>query len=234
MKNAEKQRAALAELDDVAVADYLLSNPDFFTRNSHLVERMQIPHPVRNAVSLVEWYMARARHRITSLEDTISQSMVQANANQTLFSSLLKLQSRLSAADSLQDLLNRLNRWARDLGLSGASVRLFPDRWHIGAPSNITHLSLNRTAFEPLRIQRLRDEHHYLGPLHGPELLVMLPQAKAVGSVAMSLMGTYGDVGVLMFTSGDPLHYQSGQGTQLLQELAIMLPELLERWIERR
>ncbi|MGL5700500.1 MAG: DUF484 family protein, partial [Kluyvera sp.] len=27
--------------------------------------------------------------------------------------------------------------------------------------------------------------------------------------------------------------YQAGQGTQLLQEIALMLPGLLERWIER-
>jgi uncharacterized protein YigA (DUF484 family) len=37
----------------------------------------------------------------------------------------------------------------------------------------------------------------------------------------------------MLFTSRDPHHYQQGQGTQLLQEIAQMLPELLERWIER-
>ena len=49
----------------------------------------------------------------------------------------------------------------------------------------------------------------------------------------MSLMGRDGDLGVMLFTSRDPQHYQQGQGTQLLQEIAQMLPELLERWIER-
>lgn len=76
-------------------------------------------------------------------------------------------------------------------------------------------------------------ENHYLGPLNGPELLVVLPEAKAIGSVAMSLMGRDGDLGVMLFTSRDPQHYLQGQGTQLLQEIAQMLPELLERWIER-
>ncbi|MBF4211509.1 DUF484 family protein, partial [Pseudomonas donghuensis] len=109
----------------------------------------------------------------------------------------------------------------------------FPDRWRIGAPSGFTHLALSRQAFEPLRIQRLGHEHHYLGPLNGPELLVVLPEAKAIGSVAMSLMGRDGDLGVMLFTSRDAHHYEQGQGTQLLQEIALMLPELLERWIER-
>ena len=42
-----------------------------------------------------------------------------------------------------------------------------------------------------------------------------------------------GDLGVILFTSRDAHHYEQGQGTHLLQEIALMLPELLERWIER-
>lgn len=74
----------------------------------------------------------------------------------------------------------RFHRWARELGLAGATVRLFPDRWRLGAPSSYTHLALSRQAFEPLRIQRLGQEQHYLGTLNGPELLVVLPEAKAI------------------------------------------------------
>ena len=49
----------------------------------------------------------------------------------------------------------------------------------------------------------------------------------------MSMMGSDGDLGVILFSSRDPHHYQPGQGTQLLQEIALMMPGLLERWIER-
>lgn len=234
MKNAEEQQETLAALDDSAVCDYLLQHPEFFIRNARLVEQIQIPHPVRGSVSLVEWHMARARHKIQALEGDVSLLIEQASANESLFSGLLKLQSRLAAADSLHDMLNRLHRWARELGLAGAHIRLFPERWRIGAPSDFTHLALNRQSFEPLRIQRFGNVRHYLGPLNGPELLMMLPQAKAIGSVAMSLMGQHGDLGVLIFTSRDPQHYQADQGTQLLEELSLMLPTLLERWIECR
>ncbi|STI82364.1 conserved protein, DUF484 family [Escherichia coli] len=119
-------------------------------------------------------------------------------------------------------MLMRFHRWARDLGLAGASLRLFPDRWRLGAPSNHTHLALSRQSFEPLRIQRLGQEQHYLGPLNGPELLVVLPEAKAVGSVAMSMLGSDADLGVVLFTSRDASHYQQGQGTQLLHEIALI------------
>lgn len=234
MKQPEEElQETLTELDDRAVVDYLRHHPEFFIRNAHAVEAMRVPHPVRGTVSLVEWHMARARNHINVLEENMTLLMEQTHANESLFYRLLHLQSRLVAADSLDEMLVRFHRWARDLGLAGATLRLFPDRWRLGAPSRYTHLALNRQAFEPLRIQRLGQSQHYLGPLNGPELLVVLPEAKAVGSVAMSMMGSDGDLGVILFSSRDPHHYQPGQGTQLLQEIALMLPELLERWIKR-
>lgn len=229
----EELQETLTEMDDRAVVDYLLRHPDFFIRNARVVEEMRVPHPVRGTVSLVEWHMARARNHINHLEENISLLMEQATSNEGLFYRLLHLQSRLASASSLDEFLLRLHRWARELGLAGATLRLFPDRWRIGPPSGFTHLALSRQAFEPLRIQRMGQENHYLGQLNGPELLLVLPEAKAIGSVAMSLMGRDGELGVMLFTSRDPHHYQQGQGTQLLQEIAQMLPELLERWIER-
>ena len=229
----EELQEMLTELEDQTVADYLVRHPDFFIRNARLVEQMRVPHAVRDTVSLVEWHMARSRNHINALEENMTLLMEQASANEGLFYRLLRLQSRLASAPSLDEMLNRLHRWARDLGLAGATVRLFPDRWRLGAPSRYTHLSLSRQAFEPLRIQRLGHQHHYLGSLNGPELLLLLPEAKAIGSVAMSLMGQDGSLGVVLFSSRDPHHYQHGQGTQLLEEIAQMLPDLLERWIAR-
>ena len=229
----EELQETLTELDDRAVVDYLIKNPEFFIRNARAVEAIRVPHPVRGTVSLVEWHMARARNHINVLEENMSLLMAQATANESLFQRLFDLQTRLAAADSLDEMLNRFHRWARELGLAGATVRLFPDSWRLGAPSKFTHLAISRQAFEPIRIQRLGQQRHYLGPLNGPELLVALPEAKAVGSVAMSLLGGDEAPGVMLFSSRDPQHYQQGQGTQLLQEIASMLPGLLERWIER-
>ncbi|WP_048997780.1 DUF484 domain-containing protein [Klebsiella pneumoniae] len=229
----EEQQEVASALNDRAVVDYLLQHPEFFIRNAAQVEHLRVPHPVRGTISLVEWHMMRARNHIHVLEENMSLLMEQAVANESLFQRLLQLQTRLAAAESLDDMLNRLHRWARELGLAGATVRLFPDCWRLGAPSKFTHLALNRQAFEPIRIQRLGQARHYLGPLNGPELLVVLPEAKAIGSVAISLLGGDNAPGVMLFNSRDAQHYQPGQGTQLLQEIAQMLPGLLERWIER-
>lgn len=228
-----QQDGNVALPDDTSVSDYLLQNPDFFIRNARQVEQMIVPHPIRGTVSLVEWQLSRQRNHIHQLEEEITLLMEQASANQQLFERLLALQSSLATASSLHEMLQRLNLWARQLGLAGANIRLFSECWRIGAPSDFTQLALSRQTFEPVRIQRLGKENHYLGSLNGPELLLLLPRAKAVGSVAMSLLGERGDLGVLIFSSRDSQHYQKGMGTLLLQHLSVMLPALLVRWIER-
>lgn len=60
--------------------------------------------------------MMRARNHIHVLEENMSLLMEQAVANESLFQRLLQLQTRLAAAESLDDMLNRLHRWARELG----------------------------------------------------------------------------------------------------------------------
>lgn len=72
MKNYEEQALAGIELDDDAVMQYLLQNPDFFIRNARLVEQMHIPHPVRGSVSLVEWQLGRQRNQIVQPFVTIA------------------------------------------------------------------------------------------------------------------------------------------------------------------
>lgn len=230
----QKKRDNQSALDDRTVSDYLLQHPDFFIRNAEQMAQLRVPHPVRGSVSLVEWHMARARHQINELEQGIRSLVENANTNQHLFYRLLKLQAWLACASSLQDMLQRLQQWAREMKLAQAGVRLFSDAWYLEPPLNLPHLALNRQAFEAVRLRRFANSRHYLGTLSGTELLLLLPQSKTTGSVALTLLGNNADLGVLIFTSRDPQHYQPNQGTQLLQELALLLPDTLQRWLERK
>lgn len=231
--NHDSDLISAIKLDDVLVAQYLQQNPDFFIRNARQIEQMRVPHPVRDSVSLVEWQLGRQRKQIHQLEEEITLLMEQAATNEILFTSLIALQSDLIQADSLQDLLNRLQGWARSMGLAGANIRLFANKWHLNAPSNFTHLALSKNLFEPLRIQRMADKNYYLGTLNGPEILMLIPNAMQIGSVALSLFGHQGDLGMVIFSSRSRQHYQAGMGTLLLEQLSLVLPSLLSRWIEQ-
>ncbi|MGL4860973.1 MAG: DUF484 domain-containing protein [Enterobacteriaceae bacterium] len=219
--------------DEQDIVDYLCRHPDFFIRHAHSVEHLMIPHPVRGAVSLPEWQLARQRQQIEHLQEEITLLMEAAAANETLFAQLLKLYAELALADSLQSVLERLRTWSRSLGLTGVALRLFTEQWSLQAPSSFHHLGLSRQQFEPIRIQRMGDLHHYLGQLNRSELQLLLPESREAASVAMSLLGEQGDLGVLIFSSRDAGHYQPQQGTLLLQHLSQWLPGLLTRWIAR-
>ncbi len=80
--------------------------------------------------------MMRARNHIHVLEENMSLLMEQAVANESLFQRLLQLQTRLAAAESLDDMLNRLHRWARELGWRAPRCACF-DCWRSARPRSL-------------------------------------------------------------------------------------------------
>ncbi|MWN06441.1 DUF484 family protein [Gilliamella sp. Pas-s95] len=229
-----QQQCSSVKLNDEIVSQYLIDNPDFFIRNARYVESMRVPHPVRGIISLPEWNMARQRNKINQLECEISLLMEHASANELLFSQLMDLQIELIKAQDLSELIVLLNTWAKSLGLSGAYLYLFDDKWLLNAPSNYLYLALNSSQFDFIRVRHLQYSQQYLGTLNSTELDFLLPEHGYVGSVALSLLGQFGDLGLLMFTSANPEHYRAGQGTLLLEKMSEILPILIGRWIMRK
>ncbi|KES16628.1 DUF484 family protein [Gilliamella apicola] len=229
-----RRKKSFVKLNDEMVSQYIIDNPDFFIRNATHIERMRVPHPVRGMISLPEWHMARQRNKISQLESEITLLMEHASANELLFNQLIKLQFQLIKAKDINELLDSLKIWAKDLGLSGAYLYLFDDKWLLSAPSNYHYLALNSSQFDFIRVRHLQYSQFYLGSLNTTELDFLLPKHGYVGSVALSLLGQFGDLGLLMFTSTDPQHYQTGQGTLLLEKISEILPILIEKWIMRK
>lgn len=232
-KLSHKQRTVV-KLNDEMVSQYIIDNPDFFIRNAAQIERMRVPHPVRGIISLPEWHMARQRNKINQLESEITMLMEHAIANELLFNQLMKLQYELIKAKDIDELMTSLKNWAKELGLNGAYLYLFDDKWLINAPSNYHHLALSSAQFDFIRVRHLQYSQFYLGQLNTSELDLLLPHRSYVGSVALSLFGQFGDLGVLVFTSSDSMHYQAGQGTLLLEKVSEILPILIEKWIMRK
>ncbi len=233
MDKTEKALKRKHQLDEFDVVQYLKENPYFFLRNAQLLEQLKVPHVVQGAISLPELVMNRQRLKIKELEQDIRFMVEQAHENIELFDELLVLVIDMSSAKSLQEMLLTLNRWAKKLGLSGASVRLFSDSWYLSAPLDAHQLVISRRVFEPIRIQRFGDKRNYLGRLNGPEIQLLLPDALNVGSLAISLFGHHGESGMIIFTSRGREHYQHGMGTVMLEKVAQILPRLLCQWIER-
>ncbi len=120
----EELQETLTELDDRAVVDYLIKNPEFFIRNARAVEAIRVPHPVRGTVSLVEWHMARARNHIHVLEENMALLMEQAIANEGLFYRLLYCSAshRRQQSRRYADALSPLGARSRPGGCEPAPV----------------------------------------------------------------------------------------------------------------
>ncbi|MDF7667647.1 DUF484 family protein [Orbaceae bacterium ESL0727] len=248
-------KAAMSNLiDEDVLCHYLREHPDFFIRHANEIGEIAVPHPIRGEISLPEWQMARQRHKIKQLELEITQLMENASANEQLVNQLMLLQNQLMVASDLDELSDRLNNWAKSMGLTGAYLYLFDDKWQLGAPLNYYHFSLNSNRFDFIRVRHLQYSHQYLGTLNSAELDFLLPQPvlseqslqqpmiqqrtiqqrSHIGSVALSLFGEFGDLGLVMFASPNPHHYQAGQGTWLIEKISDMLPILINQWISQK
>lgn len=232
-KMAKKKEIADVLLDDNSVCQFLLENPDFFVRNANQMQSMSILHPVRGVISLPEWQLARQRNKIQQLESEISLLMEQASLNEKLFKSLLQLLDQLLQANDMNELMTYLTNWTKSFGLIGAYLYLFDDRWQITPPSKYQHFALAPERFNFIRVRHLQYSFQYLGQLNATELELLIHDNHFVGSVAMTLLGEYGDLGVLIFASRSNSHYYEGQGTLLLEKLGVLLPLLIKRWIAR-
>lgn len=230
--NGQSFEPSSIELTDDMVIQFLIANPNFFIRNASVIEHMQVPHPVRGSVSLVEWRLDRQRQQIQRLEDEITALMEHASANENLLGQFIALQRDIVSVESLQELLTLLHNWACSIGLAGAYIRLFSDKWRLSAPSGFTYLALERQVFEPIRIHRMQNGRSYLGTLNNQELRLLIPDVTYAGSVAMLMLGHDNDLGLIIFVSRNSQHYQHGMGTLLLDYLNTLLPGILSRWVE--
>lgn len=232
--NVISRQTRKERLTDDKICQYLLRHPDFFIRHAKRLDSLQISHPIRGGISLPEWQMARQRDKIKQLELKIQLLFKQASENELLFEQLIDLQLSLIQSTSLGAMSQSLSEWAHKLGLQGSYLYLFANKWQISPPFNYPHLSIDSLKFDFIRIRHFQYRSYYLGTLSQSESAFLFPDLQSVGSVAISLLGQFGDLGILIFVSRDPLHYQEGQGTLLLEKLSLLLPVLIGRWVQRK
>ena len=103
-------------LNDVNVAEYLQTYPDFFERNGALLAKLRLPH-LRDAaatVSLVERQVEVLRERNQSLERKLKELVDVARANDALADRIHRLSQRLIRAHDLPATINAVEASLRE------------------------------------------------------------------------------------------------------------------------
>lgn len=208
-------------LTDQGVAEYLLGNPDFFTRQPDLLTQLHVSHSERGVVSLVELQLDRLRQKVRLLEGEISELVAAAGKNSELFDIFARTQQQLFQTHNIYQALVILEELGSQLQLE-VSLRLFD--------SLDEALFLDRKAFESFRIAHMSQRSVYLGRLRRQESEMLFEQPPQLGSFVVLPLGTDHQIGVLSFASADGGHFQPAMDTLFVEQLAQILTRLIHHW----
>ena len=222
-------------LNDLSVAEYLQTYPDFFERNGPLLTKLRLPHRRDSGatVSLVERQVEVLRERNQSLERKLKELVDVARSNDALAGRIHRLTQRLIRARTLLDTIAAVEASLReDFDARDSVLVLFLEeaRSLESAPSRFL-----RTAdpadpamktFESLlqagkpRCGQIRDAQRDF--LFGKDSI-------EIGSVALTPLGSKGALGILAIGASDAERFHPAMSTEFLSRIGDLVTYALMR-----
>lgn len=208
------------ELTGEQVAKYLITHPEFFVSQPHLLEQLKIPHLHKGSVSLVERQSEQLRQKVRQLSGKLAQLIGIAKQNEQIYRIYADLNLRILKCTDISTLQVVLAEVLQEQ-LNLSSVALKPYKGAYALPE------IQRKLFSE---KRFKDQAFFFGRLSEHEKKLLFNDQEAE-SVALLLLGVEGELGVLAIGSKDPGHFNPDMDTllitQLQQFLSILLPKLL-------
>lgn len=96
-------------LSSAQVEQYLQKHPEFFNEHLHLLEKMHIPHPSGNAVSLISKQLELFRGKHKELEGQLTDLIEIARENDTSYERMHKLTLAMLEANNVAEAVANLN-----------------------------------------------------------------------------------------------------------------------------
>jgi uncharacterized protein YigA (DUF484 family) len=218
------------------VEKYLLDNPAFFTRNEYLLEKLKLPHPSGNAISLVQKQVQVFREQRDELKEEFHQLLEIARQNERLFEKSKRLLLGMLEAKSLDEMLIVIDESIRgDFGMDHCGLILFGDKSDY--PTTQVNMLRLDDAIEQLGAL-METPKAFCGHISGKRLDCLFPQVdtpvdKQVKSVAVIPLNYQQPLGMFSLGSADPDYFDSSMGSMFLSyisdSLSRMLPPMLMR-----
>lgn len=202
------------------VSEYLLTNPNFFTKHPEVTEKLVIPHTQKGSVSLVEIQGELLRKKTRQLNYKLNQLVTIAKQNEKIYRVYTDLNVQLLRCKSVAEVQYTLEDVLQErLQLSCAVIKSFK------GPHAIPELQ-QRLFTE----KRFQSETFFFGRLSQHERQLLFGD-QAAESVALMLLGDNKDLGILAIGSADASHFTPDMDTLLLQQLQqvlnIILPPMM-------
>lgn len=217
-------------MQEEQVVEYLLRHPAFFLKHQALLDQMQIPHPVKGAVSLLALQQERQRERINELQQA-QQAMVEAaSRNERIFRVYVDVYPELFACTTVRQLWKRLHHTFRDRLHIPASALWLNDGL-LKARRTDQGFVLPTDRFKQLCARPLGHQPVFFGRLSDPDRQTLFGDQALVHSAAILRLGERGELGLLAFGHANPQHYHPGMDSLLLEQLgrfiSLLLPSLV-------
>jgi len=213
-------------LTDDLVVNFLQDNPEFFSRNAHLLTELRLADPHRGTVSLVERQQQQLRRKAHDLEEEITHLMSVANQNEQLFHVYSEVYLQLLDCKNINELLATLQVATID-GLKLAECRLW-----LTQSLEISHDCIIEHDCRELMDTRLTNEDYYFGRLQQTEQSQLFTHVEPGSVVLVKLEHDAKTFGFLAFRSEDAEHFDPRMDTLLLSQFKRLVSKLLAHKLE--
>lgn len=246
MSVQQNQDVTPVEIDDKAVADYLLDNPGFFNERDELLAQMAVVHTTGASVSLIERQVAILREQNGTYQQQLAELIEVARINDTLMLKMQKLVLALLESSDLQEILALIEQSLRDdFNADGVTLCLFTDPDAVALDSEqLSGLRVMFTARDDEKCSELSEMFEgdepacgvlgetqlgYLFDKRGGEIrsvaqLPLVMTDKVTGKSAQPL-------GVLAIGSEDAGRFCAGVGTVFLKYLGALVTRKLRPFL---
>jgi len=221
-------------VSEQAVREYLQANPDFFERNTSLLDTLELPHASGGAVSLVERQVARLRQKELKMQRQLKELIDVARDNDVLSAKIHTLTLQLLAARDLASCINAVDEAMRNGFGADQSVLV-----HFGDPALFDDIAAGRffrvlprddAALKPFatfldgnapRCGQARDAQRNF---------LFHDDADEIGSMALVPLGSKSRIGFLAIGSNDSDRFHPGMSIDFLARVGELVAGALQRY----
>lgn len=225
---AERKPLLPGDLDDDAVAAFLVDEPDFFSRRPEVLARLRVPHGSGASVSLIEKQVEVLRGQNRSLERKLVDLIEVARANDAAIERIHQLALTLMESSDLSELLTNLQDVLRSRFLADevAIVLLQGDAESLaGTPAR--RVERDDPAIEQFA-NFIKANKPHCGRLRPPQLEFLFGmRAGDIGSSALIPLGPRAELGLLAIGARSEDQFAPTLGTVYLTHIGELVATAL-------
>jgi uncharacterized protein YigA (DUF484 family) len=225
---AERKTLGVSDIDDDAVAAYLVDEPDFFSRRPEVLARLRVPHGSGATVSLIEKQVEVLRGQNRSLERKLVDLIEVARANDAAIERIHQLALNLMEAGDLSELLTNLQDVLRSRFLADeVAIVLFR-----GEPATLAGSPARRIERSDPPLEHfanfIKAGKPHCGRLRPPQLEFLFgDKAAAIGSCALIPLGPRAELGLLAIGARSEDQFAPTLGTVYLTHIGELVATAL-------